>query len=56
LINEVIYQSEEALLRDNFPSERDLIEEILPYAKDNNNPRLRIQAIETLKTLGHRAP
>ena len=53
--NEALFQLPTSLIKQQFPNEKDLIDAIIPYIKDQSNAALRLYAVEVIKTMGFKA-
>lgn len=55
-LNQAIFESEPSSISKNFSSEKELIDPLIAYIKDQPSHILRNYAGEVIKTLGFKAP
>ena len=54
-VNDILFSVEPAFIKLNFTTEKELVDPIIIYLRDQSYPSLRLHAIEVIKTLGFKA-
>lgn len=56
VINDILFESDTSFITANFQSEKEIIDPIIGFIRDNNAPALRLYAVELIKILGFKSP